>query len=91
MYCGVTGPTYETPAEIRYLRTIGGSAVGMSTVPECIAANHFGLKVAGISCVTNLAAGMTGDKLNHQEVQDVAGRVEKEFSGFLSSFIQQIG
>lgn len=91
VYCGVTGPTYETPAEIKYLRIIGGSAVGMSTVPECIAANHFGLKVAGISCVTNLAAGMTGDKLNHQEVQDVAGRVEKEFSGFLSSFIQEIG
>jgi purine-nucleoside phosphorylase len=70
VYCGVTGPTYETPAEIRFLRTIGGSAVGMSTVPECIAANHFGLKVAGISCITNMAAGITGDRLNHKEVQE---------------------
>jgi purine-nucleoside phosphorylase len=90
VYCGVTGPTYETPAEIRYLKIIGGSAVGMSTVPECIAANHFGLKVAGISCITNLAAGITGEKLNHQEVQDVAGKVEKQFSDFLINFIKDI-
>lgn len=91
VYCGVTGPTYETPAEIRYLKIIGGSAVGMSTIPECIAANHFGLKVAGISCITNLAAGITGNKLNHQEVQEVAGRVEKEFSTFLTHFINELG
>lgn len=90
VYCGVTGPTYETPAEIRYLKIIGGSAVGMSTVPECIAANHFGLKVAGISCITNLAAGITGDKLNHKEVQDVAGKVEKQFSEFLIRFVKSI-
>ncbi len=90
VYCGVTGPTYETPAEIRYLKTIGGSAVGMSTVPECIAANHFGLKVAGISCITNLAAGITGEKLNHKEVQDVAGKVESQFSKFLINFIKDL-
>lgn len=87
VYCGVTGPTYETPAEIRFLKIIGGSAVGMSTVPECIAANHFGLKVAGISCITNLAAGITGEKLNHKEVQDVAGKVESQFANFLTNFI----
>ncbi len=90
VYCGVTGPTYETPAEIKYLKIIGGSAVGMSTVPECIAANHFGLKVAGISCITNLAAGITGEKLNHKEVQDVAGKVEKQFASFLTNFIKDI-
>lgn len=90
VYCGVTGPTYETPAEIRFLRTIGGSAVGMSTVPECIAANHFGLKVAGISCITNMAAGITGDRLNHKEVQDVAALVEKQFSSFLTKFISEL-
>lgn len=86
IYCGVTGPTYETPAEIQFLKIIGGSAVGMSTVPENIAANHLGLKVAGLSCITNMAAGITGQKLSHQEVQDVAKRVEAQFSKFLLEF-----
>ena len=63
VYCGVSGPTYETPAEIQYLRTIGGDAVGMSTVPEAIAANHLGLRIAAISCLTNLAAGISPHKL----------------------------
>lgn len=68
VYAGLLGPTYETPAEIRMYRSWGADAVGMSTVPECIAANHLGVRVAGISCITNLAAGLSPQKLSHQEV-----------------------
>lgn len=67
-YAGVLGPTYETPAEVRMLRTLGGDAVGMSTVPEAIAANHLGVRVAGLACITNLAAGLSPQKLTHVEV-----------------------
>lgn len=76
VYAAVPGPNYETPAEIRYLRAIGADLVGMSTVPEAIAANHMGLRVLGISCVTNLAAGVTDQKLNHKEVLEVGERVK---------------
>lgn len=68
VYAGVLGPTYETPAEVRMLRTLGGDAVGMSTVPEAIAANHLGVRVAGLACITNLAAGLSPRRLTHQEV-----------------------
>lgn len=68
VYAGLLGPTYETPAEIRMYRTLGADAVGMSTVPESIAANHLGVRVAGLSCITNLAAGLSPQKLTHQEV-----------------------
>jgi len=68
VYAGLLGPTYETPAEIRMLRTLGADAVGMSTVPESIAANHLGVRVAGISCITNMAAGISKTKLTHEEV-----------------------
>jgi purine-nucleoside phosphorylase len=70
VYAGLLGPTYETPAEVRMLRTLGADAVGMSTVPESIAANHLGVRVSGISCITNLAAGLSPQKLTHQEVID---------------------
>lgn len=87
IYCGLTGPTYETPAEVRYLQMIGGSAVGMSTVPEVIVAQHMGLKVCGISCITNKAAGLSTQKLSHAEVTETANRVETQFTSFLKDFI----
>lgn len=74
VYAALSGPTYETPAEVRMLRTLGADAVGMSTVPEVIAANHLGVRVAAISCITNLAAGITPRKLSHDEVMVNAGR-----------------
>lgn len=76
VYAAVPGPSYETPAEIRYLRVIGADLVGMSTVPETIAANHMGLSVLGISCVTNHAAGVVSQKLNHKEVLEVGERMK---------------
>lgn len=90
IYAGVTGPTYETPAEVRFFKFIGCSAVGMSTVPETIAANHLGLRVAALSCITNLAAGLSAHKLAHQEVTDTAKRVEKDFSNVVRTFIERI-
>lgn len=90
VYCGVSGPTYETPAEVRYLKHIGGMAVGMSTVPESIAANHLGLRVAALSCITNLAAGISNQRLSHDEVTETAKRVEQQFSSFLREFILNI-
>src|ERR1022692_1516466 len=76
VYAAVPGPSYETPAEIRYLRAIGADLVGMSTALETIAANHMGMKVLGISCVTNYAAGVTDQKLDHKEVLEVGDRVK---------------
>lgn len=90
VYCGVSGPTYETPSEVRYLKLIGGKAVGMSTVPETIAANHLGLRVSALSCITNLAAGISNQKLSHDEVTETAKRVESHFSSFLKEFILNI-
>jgi purine-nucleoside phosphorylase len=90
VYAGVLGPSYETPAEIRFLRTIGADLVGMSTVSECIAANHLGMEVLGISCVTNLAAGLSGEKLNHQEVLAVGQRVSGMFLRLLTALLPRL-
>ena len=90
VYAALPGPSYETPAEIRYLRTIGADLVGMSTVPEAIAANHMGLKVLGISCVTNMAAGVTDQKLSHQEVLETGERVKDTIAELLRRLLPQL-
>lgn len=90
IYCGVSGPTYETPSEVRYLQQLGGKAVGMSTVPETIAANHLGLRVCALSCITNLAAGLSKNKLSHDEVTETAKKVENLFAQFLVQFIAKL-
>ena len=85
----VTGPTYETPAEIRAYKTLGADAVGMSTVPEVIVAAHSGLKVLGISCITNFAAGFQ-EELNHEEVVEVTERVKGDFKGLLKAILAEL-
>lgn len=90
VYLQLTGPSYETPAEIRMYRTCGADAVGMSTACETIAARHMGIEVCGISCITNLAAGMTSQHLNHQEVQQTADRVAEQFQELLTAIITHI-
>ncbi len=90
VYAALAGPSYETPAEIRYLRSIGADLVGMSTVPEVIAARHSGLRVLGISCVTNAAAGILEQPLDHNEVLQTAERVKGQFIGLLRSVIPDI-
>lgn len=90
VYAALAGPSYETPAEIRYLRAIGADLVGMSTVPEVIAARHSHIRVLGISCVTNAAAGVIDQPLVHSEVLEVAERVKEEFVAFLKAVIPEI-
>jgi purine-nucleoside phosphorylase len=90
IYAALHGPSYETPAEIRYLRTIGADAVGMSTAPEAIVARHMGLEVLGISCITNPAAGVLPKPLVHDEVMEVARRVRAEFSALLEAIIERL-
>ena len=87
VYMQFTGPAYETPAEIRLARVLGADAVGMSTVPEAVAARHGGMRVLGISCITNMAAGILDQPLNHQEVMDVADRVKSTFRALLDATI----
>ncbi len=90
VYAALTGPSYETPAEIRYLRTIGADAVGMSTVPEVIVANHAGMRVLGISCVTNMAAGVLPKKLSHAEVLETANKVRDQFITLVKGVCQEV-
>lgn len=90
VYAGLLGPSYETPAEIRMLRTLGASAVGMSTVHEVIAASHLGVEVLGISCITNLAAGISQHKLSHDEVKETATKVERAFSALILDLIPRL-
>jgi purine-nucleoside phosphorylase len=89
IYVAMHGPSYETPAEVRFLRTIGADAVGMSTVPEAVAARHMGMQVLGISCITNMAAGMR-KPLNHAEVMETARRVRGSFMSLLEGVIEKI-
>jgi len=89
-YMMFTGPNYETPAEIRMSRVLGGDAVGMSTVPEVMAANHSGMKVLGISCITNMAAGILDQPLNHHEVIETAEKVRTKFVMLVKEIVQNI-
>ena len=90
VYVAVHGPSYETPSEVRYLRSIGADAVGMSTVPEAIAARQMGLEVLGISCITNMAAGVLPQPLNHEEVLETAHRVRGSFIALLEGIIERL-
>ncbi|WP_027107512.1 purine-nucleoside phosphorylase [Lacticigenium naphthae] len=89
VYMGMTGPTYETPAEIRMARTVGADAIGMSTVPEVIVARHAGMRVVGISCITNLAAGMQAN-LNHEEVVETTTRVRETFKKLVKHSVSNL-
>jgi purine-nucleoside phosphorylase len=90
VYAALLGPSYETPAEIRYLRTIGADLVGMSTVAEVIAARHMGLNVLAISCVTNMASGILDQPINHEEVLETGKRVQKQFEALLRAVLPRI-
>jgi purine-nucleoside phosphorylase len=90
IYCGLSGPSYETPAEIHLLRALGADAVGMSTVPEAIVARHMGIEVLGISCITNMAAGIGDEPINHEEVMATGDRVRATFTELLQRVIGAI-
>jgi len=90
VYAALAGPNYETPAEIRYLRAIGADLVGMSTVPETIVANHMGMRVLAISCVTNMAAGVLDQKIDHEEVLETGRQVRSRFTDLLRAVLPQL-
>lgn len=91
VYLALSGPTYETPAEIKAFRTLGADAVGMSTVPEVIAMSQMGIPVLGISCITNMAAGILNQKLTHQEVMETTARVQNDFTALVLGCLQRLG
>jgi len=91
VYLALSGPTFETPAEIRAFRTLGADAVGMSTVPEVIVMSHMNIPVLGISCITNMAAGILKQKLGHEEVMETTARVEKEFTQLIAGVLTRMG
>ncbi len=91
VYAGLTGPTYETPAEVRMLRTLGADAVGMSTVLEAIVARWAGIEVVGVSLVTNPGAGVTGDPLSHEEVLEAAAEAGPRFTSLVRRFVTLLG
>ncbi len=90
IYCGLSGPTYETPSEVRMYRLLGADAVGMSTVPEAIAARHMGIKVLGISCITNYAAGMTDEEIDHSHVMTTGADAADVFGELLTRVVKRI-
>jgi len=90
VYLAVLGPSFETPAEIRAFRTLGADLVGMSTVHEVIVARHMGIEVLGISLVTNMAAGVTGETIHHEDVMEIGRRVEQQFTGLLTAIVPQL-
>lgn len=89
VYMFFSGPAYETPAEIRAARTLGADAVGMSTVPEALVASHMGMHTLGISCITNMAAGVLNQRLTHQEVMDTGERVKEDFTRLVHAIVRQ--
>jgi purine-nucleoside phosphorylase len=91
VYAGVLGPTYETPAEIKMIRILGGDMVGMSTVPETIAANHLGIKICGISCITNMGAGIQNQELKHEDIKHEAMKAMSYFTALLNGAIEKFG
>ena len=87
VYAWLTGPTYETPAEVRMLERLGADATGMSTVPEAIAARALGMRVAGMSCITNMAAGITGQRIHHEEVLEVTAAAARRFEDIVERWV----
>ena len=90
VYCQFPGPMYETPAEVRMARILGADAVGMSTVPEAMVARHGGMRVLGVSCITNMAAGILDQPLCHEEVTETANRVKEQFKGLIDGVIAKM-